>query len=56
MVTRTHSATGEALIAPVRNHWRKVGFITRDTGKWTVGGRVADRSVVCAWQHGRQVG
>jgi len=46
MVTRTHRATGEALSAPVRNRWRKVSLINRDTGKWTEGGRVADGSVV----------
>jgi hypothetical protein len=42
MVTRTHRATGEALTAPARNNWRKVSPITRDTGKWTEGGRVAE--------------
>ena len=46
MVTRTRQATGEALLAPVRNHWRKVGPITSNTGKWVEGERVADGSVV----------
>lgn len=50
MVTRTHRATGEALTAPARNHWRKVSPITRDTGKWTEGGRVADGPAVAMKQ------
>jgi len=50
MAARTHQATGEALTAPVRNHGRKVRPITRDTGKWTEGGRVADGSAVATKQ------
>jgi len=50
MAARAHRATGEALIAPVRNHRRKVGLITSDTGKWTEGGRVADGSAVAMKQ------
>jgi hypothetical protein len=50
MAARTHSATGETLTAPVRNHWRKVSPITRDTGKWAEGGRVADGSAVAMKQ------
>jgi len=50
MAARTHRATGEALIAPARNRWRKVGSITRDTGKWTEGGRVADGPAVAMKQ------
>jgi len=38
--------TGEALLAPERNLWRKVDSITRDTGKWIEGKRVADGSVI----------
>ena len=45
MAARTHQATGEALTAPVRNHGRKVRPITRDTGKWTEDGRVAEGPV-----------
>ena len=32
-VTRADQATGEAVLAPVRNGWSKVGSITGDTGK-----------------------
>jgi hypothetical protein len=32
-MTRTGEATGETLLAPVRNRWSKVGRITGDTGK-----------------------
>ena len=45
MTTRTHRATGETLTVPMRNHWSKVSFITRDTGKWTEDGRVAEGPV-----------
>ena len=45
-----HRATGEALTAPVRNHRKKVGLITGDTGKWTEGGRVADGPAVAMKQ------
>ena len=33
-MTRTHRATGEALLAPTRNRRSKVGPITGSTGKW----------------------
>ena len=42
MVTRARQATGEALLAPGRNPWRKVGPITGRKGKWTEGQRVAE--------------
>jgi hypothetical protein len=29
----------------MRNHWSKVSLITRDTGKWTEDGRVAEGPV-----------
>jgi hypothetical protein len=45
MTTRTHRATGETLPVPMRNHWSKVSLITRDTGKWTEDGRVAEGPV-----------
>ena len=45
-VTRTSQATGEALLAPVRNRRSKVGPITGDPGKWAEGERVADGPVV----------
>ena len=45
-MTRTCRATGEALLAPVRNCRRKVGTITGGTGKCTEGERVAERCVV----------
>jgi len=50
MGTRTHRTTGEALTTPVRNHWRKVSPLTRDTGKWTEGGRVTDGPLVAMKQ------
>ena len=50
-MTRTDRATGEALLAPVRNHRSKVGSITGNTGKWAEGERVADGRVV-AWRRG----
>jgi hypothetical protein len=50
MSARTHRATGEALTALVRNRRRKVSPITRDTGKWTEGGRVADGPAVAMKQ------
>src|SRR5215469_18233018 len=40
--TRTGRATGEALLAPARNRWSKVGPITGEPGKWADGERVAD--------------
>jgi hypothetical protein len=46
MVTRVCRATGETLLAPVRNHRSKVGCITGNTGKATEGERVADGSEV----------
>jgi len=54
-MTRTDRATGEALLAPVRNHRSKVGSITGDTGKWAEGERVADGRVV-AWMRGNARG
>jgi hypothetical protein len=45
-VTRTSRATGEALLAPVRNRRSKVGPITGNPGKWAEGERVADGSAV----------
>src|SRR5262245_19998399 len=45
-VTRTRRVTGEALLAPVRNHRIKVGRITGSTGKSIEGERVAVGSVV----------
>ena len=45
-VTRTYRVTGEALLAPVRNHRSKVDRITGATGKSIEGERVADGSVV----------
>jgi hypothetical protein len=44
--TRTCRATGEALLAPARNRWSKVGPITGEPGKWAEGERVADGSAV----------
>ena len=55
-MTRTGRATGEALLAPVRNHRSKVGSITGNTGKWAEGERVADGRVVCARQRTGQEG
>lgn len=46
MVARTGQATGEALLAPGRNPWSKVGPITGDPGKWAEGERVAEGRVV----------
>ena len=54
-MTRTGRATGEALLAPVRNHRSKVGSITGNTGKWAEGERVADGRVV-AWRRGNARG
>ena len=45
-MTRTCRATGEALLAPSRNRWSKVGRITGDPGKSTEGERVAEGPVV----------
>ena len=45
-MTRTCWATGEALLAPARNRWRKVGSITGEPGKGTEGERVADGSAI----------
>jgi hypothetical protein len=45
-VTRTYRVTGEALLAPVRNHRSKVDRITGPTGKSIEGERVADGFVV----------
>jgi hypothetical protein len=45
-MTRTCRETGEALLAPARNRWSKVGPITGIPGKWAEGGRVADGSVL----------
>jgi len=50
MAARTHRATGETLTAPVRNHWSKVSSITRNTGKWAEGGRVAEGPVLATKQ------
>ncbi len=50
MAARAHRATGETLIAPVRNHRSKVSPITRNTGKWAEGGRVAEGSAVAKKQ------
>src|ERR1700686_3578578 len=47
-VTRTCQATGEALLAPARNHWSKVDRITGSTGKSIDGERVADGSAVAS--------
>ena len=44
-MARTCRATGEALLAPVRNHRSKVDRITGPTGKSIEGERVADGSV-----------
>jgi len=44
--TRTCGATGEALLAPARNRWNRVGPITGEPGKWAEGERVADGSAV----------
>jgi hypothetical protein len=44
-VARTCQATGEALLAPVRNHRSRVDRITGTTGKSIDGERVADGSV-----------
>ena len=44
--TRTYQATGETVLAPSGNWWRKVGRITGITGKAAEGETVADRSVV----------
>lgn len=69
MVTRTRQATGETLLVPGRNHWRKVSPITSNTGKWVEGEREADGSEVamnrgnawgakgpCCWQFLQQNG
>jgi hypothetical protein len=45
-LARTCRATGEALLAPGRNHRSKVDRITGATGKTIEGERVADGSVV----------
>ena len=50
MVTRTNQATGEALLVPDRNVWRKTDPITNDLGKWRRGERVADGCVVAMKQ------
>ena len=34
MITRTYWATGEALLVPGRNSWKKVHPITAKDGKW----------------------
>jgi hypothetical protein len=44
-VARTCQATGEALLAPGRNHRSRVDRITGSTGKSIDGERVADGSV-----------
>jgi len=44
-VARTCQATGEALLAPRRNHRSRVDRITGSTGKSIDGERVADGSV-----------
>ena len=54
-MTRTGRATGETLLAPVRNHRSKVGSITGNTGKWAEGERAADGRVV-AWRRGNARG
>lgn len=46
MIIRMSQATGEALLAPLRNQWRKVNPITRDTGKRVEGKRDSDESIV----------
>src|SRR5206468_3863831 len=46
MVTRTHPATGETLLAPPRNRRKGVGPITSAPGKWAAGERVADGPAV----------
>jgi hypothetical protein len=38
--------TGEVLLAPGRNSWRKIGPITADTGKGAKANRMAEWSVV----------
>jgi hypothetical protein len=45
-VARTCRATGEAVLAPSRNRWSKVGRITGKTGKATEGETVAAGPVV----------
>ena len=45
-MARACQATGEALLAPVRNRRSKVGPITGEPGKWVEGERVADGSVL----------
>ncbi len=44
--TRTHRATGEALLAPSRKRRSQVGRITGDPGKSAEGERVAEGRVV----------
>lgn len=46
MHTRTQQRTGEALLVPCRNEWKKVSRITGNTGKSTENERVADELVV----------
>ena len=38
--------TGEVLIAPGRNSWRKIGPITADTGKGPKANRMAEWPIV----------
>jgi hypothetical protein len=47
-MTRMRKATGETLLVPLRNWWRKGNRITGDTGKSVDGERVAEGSVVAA--------
>jgi hypothetical protein len=45
-MARTCQATGETLLAPVRNRRSKVGPITGEPGKWAEGERAAEGSVL----------
>jgi len=45
-VTRTRRATGETLLVPSRNRWKKVGRITGAPGKAVEDERVAEGSIV----------
>ena len=55
-ITRTHQATGEALLVPARKGGSWVGRITGNTGKSADDERVAEGSVVCAGQRDGQEG
>jgi hypothetical protein len=45
-VTRAGQATGEAVLAPSRNRWSRVGHITGSNGRAADGETVADGLVV----------